>query len=118
MRLIILPQAFRVILPPLGNDFIAILKESSLVSVVGVEDITRRGRTIATSTFRVLETYNIVALTYLVLTLVLAICVRGIEKLMKPESLRYRQWITKGIGILLLPIAIPWHYAEERGWLR
>jgi polar amino acid transport system permease protein len=118
MRLIILPQAFRVILPPLGNDFIAILKESSLVSVVGVEDITRRGRTIATSTFRVLETYNIVALTYLVLTLVLALCVRGIETLMKPESLRYRQWISKGIEIILLPISIPWRYAEERGWIR
>lgn len=118
MRLIILPQAFRVILPPLGNDFIAILKESSLVSVVGVQDITRRGRDISTSTFRVFETYNIVALTYLVLTLVLALCVRGIETLMKPESLRYRQWISKGIRFILLPITIPWRYAEEKGWIR
>ncbi len=118
MRLIILPQAFRVILPPLGNDFIALLKESSLVSVVGIEDITRRGRTIGTSTFRIFETYNIIALTYLVLTLILALCVRGVETLMKPESLRYRQWISKTIAFIILPITKTRDYAEEKGWLR
>lgn len=79
MRLIILPQAIRVILPPLGNDFIAMLKESSLVSVLGVEDVTRRGQTSAAANFRFFETYNIVALTYLVLTLTLAVLVKLLE---------------------------------------
>lgn len=79
MLLIVLPQAIRIILPPLGNDFIAMLKETSLVAVLGVEDITRRGQTTAASTFRFFETYNVVAMTYLVLTLNLAILVKLIE---------------------------------------
>lgn len=79
LLLVVLPQAIRTILPPLGNDFIALLKESSLVSAVGIEDITRRGQTIAASRFRYLEVYNVVALTYLVLTLSLAILVKAIE---------------------------------------
>lgn len=78
-RLVILPQAFRVILPPLGNDFIAMLKESSLVSVVGVEDVTRRGVSTAQASFRFFEIYNVVAMTYLVLTLMLALGVRALE---------------------------------------
>ncbi|NLE50233.1 MAG: amino acid ABC transporter permease [Chloroflexi bacterium] len=79
MRLIVLPQAIRVILPPLGNDFIAMLKESSLVSVLGVQDITRRGQTYASSTFTFFQAYNIVALTYLVLTITLSLVVKGME---------------------------------------
>lgn len=79
MRLIVLPQAFRVVLPPLGNDFIAMLKESSLVSVLGVPDITRRGQTYAASTFTFFQVYNVVALTYLVLTLALSIAVKLME---------------------------------------
>jgi polar amino acid transport system permease protein len=77
--LIVLPQAFRTILPPLGNDFIAMLKESSLVSAVGIQDITQRGRTLQYSSFRVFEIFNVVALTYLVLTLSLAIMVKALE---------------------------------------
>ncbi|NLF77412.1 MAG: ABC transporter permease subunit, partial [Chloroflexi bacterium] len=79
MRLIVLPQAFRTILPPLGNDFIALLKESSLVSVLGVTDITRRGQTYASSTFTFFQSYNVVALTYLTLTLALSMAVKGME---------------------------------------
>ncbi len=79
MRLIVLPQAIRVVLPPLGNDFIAMLKESSLVSVLGVQDITRRGQTYAANTFTFFQVYNIVALTYLVLTLSLSILVKLLE---------------------------------------
>lgn len=79
MRLIVLPQAFRVVLPPLGNDFIAMLKESSLVSVLGVQDITRRGQTYAASTFTFFQVYNVVALTYLVLTLTLSLAVKTME---------------------------------------
>lgn len=77
--LIVLPQAIRNILPPLSNDFIAMLKESSLVSMVGVQDITLRGRTYASSTFTFFESYNIITLTYLVMTLSLAMVVRFIE---------------------------------------
>jgi polar amino acid transport system permease protein len=79
MRLIVLPQAIRVILPPLGNDFIAMLKESSLVSVLGVSDITRRGQTYASSTFTFFEAYNVVALTYLTLTISLSMMVKLLE---------------------------------------
>lgn len=79
MRYIVLPQAFRIVLPPLGNDFIAMLKESSLVSIVGVEDITRQGSTAAQSNFTFFEAYNVVALTYLVLTLSLSAVVKSIE---------------------------------------
>ena len=74
-----MPQAVRVVLPPLGNDFIAMLKESSLVSVLGVQDITRRGQTYASSTFTFFQAYNIVALTYLVMTVTLSMAVKGME---------------------------------------
>jgi polar amino acid transport system permease protein len=79
MRLIVLPQAIRNVLPPLGNDFIAMLKESSLVSIVGVEDITREGQTFAAATFTYFQSYNVVALTYLMLTLTLSVIVKGME---------------------------------------
>lgn len=79
MRLIILPQAFRNVLPPLANDFIAMLKESSLVSIVGVQDITRQGATFASANFTFFQSYNVVALTYLVLTLSLSMVVKGME---------------------------------------
>ena len=64
MRLVVLPQAIRRVLPPLGNDFIAMLKDSSLVSVLGVPDITQMGKVYAASTFLYFETYNIVCLLY------------------------------------------------------
>jgi polar amino acid transport system permease protein len=79
LRYIILPQAIRNILPPLGNDFIALLKESSLVSIVGVEDITRSGATYASATFTFFQTYNVVAFTYLILTLSLSMLVKWME---------------------------------------
>ena len=80
MRHVILPQAIRRVLPPLGNDFIAMLKDSSLVSVMGVADITYQGRVYAASTFKFFETYNVVGFLYLVMTIGLALVVRGIEK--------------------------------------
>lgn len=76
---IILPQAIRNVLPPLGNDFIALLKESSLVSIVGVADITRSGATYAAANFTFFKSYNVIALTYLVLTLTLAVFVKLME---------------------------------------
>lgn len=69
LRLVILPQTIRVILPPVGNEFIALLKDSSLVSIVAVTDLLRAGREYASTTFHYFETYTMVALIYLVLTL-------------------------------------------------
>jgi len=66
---VILPQAVRAILPPVGNEFVALLKDSSLVSVVAVADLTRRGREFMSSTLLSLETWVMVALLYLVMTL-------------------------------------------------
>jgi len=69
MRRIILPQTIKVILPPIGNEFIALLKDSSLVSILAVSDLLRRGREFASKTFFYFETYTVVALVYLVMTL-------------------------------------------------
>lgn len=80
MRYIILPQAVRVILPPVGNEFISLLKDSSLVSVVAVADLTRRGREFMSTTFLPIPTWSMVALLYLVLTLFSARVVAFIER--------------------------------------
>jgi len=69
MRHIIIPQAFKVVLPPIGNEFIALLKDSSLVSILAVSDLLRRGREFASESFTYFETYTVVALIYLALTL-------------------------------------------------
>ncbi|MGQ9492751.1 MAG: amino acid ABC transporter permease [Anaerolineae bacterium] len=80
MRYVILPQAVRIILPPVGNEFVALLKDSSLVSVVAVADMTRRGREFMASTFLALETWLMVALLYLVMTLFLSRIVAYLER--------------------------------------
>jgi len=80
MRYVIIPQAVRVILPPVGNEFISLLKDSSLVSVVAVADMTRRGREFMAANFIPIETWMMVALLYLVLTLLSARIVTWIEK--------------------------------------
>jgi polar amino acid transport system permease protein len=82
MRYVVLPQAVRNVLPPLGNEFIAIVKDSSLVSVLGVQDITQLGKVYSASTFRFFETYNVVGFLYLVMTIGLALLVRVTEKRM------------------------------------
>jgi polar amino acid transport system permease protein len=79
MRYVILPQAVRVILPPVGNEFVALLKDSSLVSVLAVSDLTRRGREYMARTFQSFETWILVALCYLVLTLFSSRVVEFIE---------------------------------------
>lgn len=78
-RYIVLPQAIRNVLPPLGNDFIAMLKESSLVAIVGVDDITRIARNFNTATFTIFPAYNIITMTYLILTLSLSAFVKALE---------------------------------------
>ena len=82
-RLVILPQAIRTILPPLGNDFVAMVKDSSLVSVLGVADITQMGKIYASGSFRFFETYSIVAYIYLILTVGLSLALRALEQRMR-----------------------------------
>jgi His/Glu/Gln/Arg/opine family amino acid ABC transporter permease subunit len=79
-RFIVFPQAIRTILPPLGNDFVALVKDSSLVSVLGVADVTQLGKITAVGNFRYFETYNVVALIYLTLTIGLSLALRRLEK--------------------------------------
>jgi His/Glu/Gln/Arg/opine family amino acid ABC transporter permease subunit len=79
-RFVVMPQAIRTILPPLGNDFVAMVKDSSLVSVVGVLDIAQLGKVTAAGNFRYLETYNIVALLYLTMTILLSLGLRRLEE--------------------------------------
>jgi polar amino acid transport system permease protein len=83
MRLVVLPQAVRIVIPPLGNDFVAMIKDSALVSALGVQDITQLGKVYSASTFRFFETYNVVAYLYLVMTIGLSLLVRGLERRLK-----------------------------------
>ena len=85
-RFVILPQAIRRVLPPLGNDFIACLKDSSLATVLAVNELTQLGRMLRASTFRVLEAFNIMAFLYLSMTLLLSGAVRWLERKMKIEE--------------------------------
>jgi polar amino acid transport system permease protein len=80
MTYVILPQAIRVVLPPVGNEFIMLLKDTSLVSVVAVADLTRRGREFMAAHFNPLEVWTLIALIYLVLTLVFARVITWLEK--------------------------------------
>jgi polar amino acid transport system permease protein len=83
MRLIILPQAIRRILPPLGNDFIALLKDSSLATVLAVNELTQQTRIRRAATFRVMEAFNVAAFLYLSMTLLLSAFVRFLERRLK-----------------------------------
>ena len=85
-RFVVFPQAIRIILPPLGNDFVAMVKDSSLVSVVGVLDIAQIGKVTAAGNFRYFETYNVVALIYLTMTIGLSLAMRALEQRMKQGS--------------------------------
>lgn len=87
-RLIVFPQAIRTILPPLGNDFVAMVKDSSLVSVLGVADITQMGKVYASGSFRFFETYSVVAYIYLVLTIGLSLLLRRLERKLRQSQER------------------------------
>lgn len=86
MRYIILPQAIRRVLPPLGNDFIAMLKDSSLISVLAVRELTHLGKLNRARTFRTFETWNTVAFLYLSMTLLLSLGVKMLERRMAVEE--------------------------------
>lgn len=83
MRYIVIPQAFRRTIPQLGNEFIAMLKDSSLVSVIGFEELTRKGQLIIASTYGSLEIWTAVAMIYLIMTLSITRFVAWLEKKFK-----------------------------------
>ena len=80
MRYIIIPQAFKRVIPPLGNEFIQMTKETSLVSVIGFEELTRRGQLIIAKTYGTFEIWLTVAAIYLIMTLTIARLVSFLEK--------------------------------------
>ncbi len=80
MRLIIFPQALRFILPPIGNQFVYIIKMSSLVSIVGLADLTRKANELVVNVYRPLEIYTFLVLEYLILIIFITYFVRLLEK--------------------------------------
>jgi polar amino acid transport system permease protein len=82
-RHVVGPQALRIVLPPLGNDFVAMIKDSALVSALGVQDVTQLGKVYAAGTFLLFETYNVVAFLYLTMTISLTLLVRLLERRLK-----------------------------------
>ena len=86
MRFVILPQAIRRILPALGNQLVYMLKMSSLVSVIGMQELTRRANELVVTEYRPLEIYTILVLEYLLLILVVSACVRWLERRMRTDE--------------------------------
>ncbi|KAE8758752.1 ABC transporter permease subunit [Paraburkholderia madseniana] len=80
MRRVILPQAFRIALPPYGNTLVMMLKDSSLASTITVAEMTRAGQLIASSTFQNMTVFTLVALLYLALSLPLVYGLRRLER--------------------------------------
>jgi polar amino acid transport system permease protein len=88
MRRVILPQAFRIALPPYGNTLVMMLKDSSLVSTITVAEMTRAGQLIASSTFQNMTVYTLVALLYLALSLPLVWGLKRLERRLAAGSKR------------------------------
>jgi His/Glu/Gln/Arg/opine family amino acid ABC transporter permease subunit len=86
LRLVILPQAIKNILPALGNQFVYVLKMSSLVSIIGIGDLTRKANELVVTTYRPLEIYTFLILEYLILILIVSFFVRKLEKKLKQDS--------------------------------
>ena len=86
LRLVILPQAIKNILPALGNQFVYVLKMSSLVSIIGIGDLTRKANELVVSTYRPLEIYTFLILEYLILILIVSFFVRKLEKKLKKDG--------------------------------
>ena len=100
LKLIILPQAIKNILPAIGNQFVYVLKMSSLVSIIGIGDLTRKANELVVTTYRPLEIYTFLILEYLILILIVSYLVRKLEKK-----------ITKRLIIFSI---IPWHHKGTR----
>lgn len=88
MRFVILPQAIRRILPPLGNQFVYMLKTSSLVSIIGFGELTRKANELVVTEYRPLEIYTFLILEYLVLILIVSWAVRRLERRMGAADVR------------------------------
>ena len=86
LRLVILPQAIKNILPALGNQFVYVLKMSSLVSIIGIGDLTRKANELVVTTYRPLEIYTFLILEYLILILIVSFFVRKLEKKLNKDS--------------------------------
>ena len=86
LRLVILPQAIKNILPALGNQFVYVLKMSSLVSIIGIGDLTRKANELVVSTYRPLEIYTFLILEYLILILIVSYFVRKLERNLKKDE--------------------------------
>lgn len=86
MRFVILPQAIRRILPALGNQLVYMLKMSSLVSVIGMQELTRKANELVVTEYRPLEIYTILVLEYLVLILVVSAMVRWLERRLQTDE--------------------------------
>ncbi len=95
MRYVIFPQAFRRMIPPLGNEFISMLKDTSLVAVIGFEELFRRGQIIVASNYRAFEIYASVALVYLVLTLLSSQAFSLLERWLNPVQQARRKAIAQ-----------------------
>ena len=85
-RKIILPQAIAIVLPALGNEFIAMLKDTSLVSILSVRDITQRMREFQAQSFLPFEPFNTAALLYILLTLLAASSIKSLEKIVNKDK--------------------------------
>ena len=83
LKLIILPQAIKNILPAIGNQFVYVLKMSSLVSIIGIGDLTRKANELVVTTYRPLEIYTFLIFEYLLLILIVSYFVRKLEKSLK-----------------------------------
>jgi polar amino acid transport system permease protein len=86
MRFVVLPQAVRRILPPLGNDLVAIVKDSSLVAILGVRDLTQVAKVSTGRSFRYMETYTLAAAIYLTMTIIGSLIVKQIERYMRQHE--------------------------------
>jgi ABC-type amino acid transport system permease subunit len=82
-RYIIFPQAFRIAIPPLGNEFITLLKDTSLLSVIAVMEIVKAGQLYMARTYAVFPAYLAIALVYVLLTLAITNILRVVERRMK-----------------------------------
>lgn len=98
MRYVIFPQAFRRMIPPLGNEFISLLKDTSLVAVIGFEELFRRGQLIVAQNYRAFEVYFAVALIYLVLTLLSSQAFGLLEQWMSPVERAKRKAVLQLAG--------------------
>lgn len=86
MQYVVFPQSFRRVLPPLGNEFITLIKDTSLAAVIGFEELFRQGQLVMATTYRSFEVFLAIAIVYLVMTSIASICFKRLEAYMDPIS--------------------------------